>query len=380
MISGTIQEIHKSNKKMVLAIAGGGAEAIGELLRYGGGSATVLDAHVPYCQRAFKEFIGGEPDKFVSEDAACQLAMAAFQRARHLHGSWQDVFGVGVTCSLTKTNEREGRKHTVWLATQNADITTSIGFSIPSRLIREDQETLVAELILQQIAQCCGVKPDTQSAVVDATVNTYSGCTGCSLLFVGEANLVSIKNEIITWRGPPAKIIFPGSFNPPHASHLKMVAIASSLVNTAEPKVDFEISICNIHKPMLTYKSVAERVNHFKDLPHNVWLTNAPKFWQKALIFPDRTFVVGIDTALRICNQDCYENDSEFNHAITIFNDLNINWMVFPRQKTDGTLCAKEDLENLDNRIFATNKTIIVGDDIYDQSVYNHSSKKIRAQ
>lgn len=60
----------------------GGSEIIGELLRHGQGSNTILEAVVPYCQSAYEEFIGGPPDKFVSEEAACQLAMAAFQKIK----------------------------------------------------------------------------------------------------------------------------------------------------------------------------------------------------------------------------------------------------------------------------------------------------------
>src|SRR5262245_28880726 len=95
-----IQEIHNTETLAVLAVTGGGSEAIGELLRHGNGSKTLLEAVVPYDQKAFETFLGGKPDKFCSELAARQLALAAYNRARFLTD--KPVIGVGATCSLVK--------------------------------------------------------------------------------------------------------------------------------------------------------------------------------------------------------------------------------------------------------------------------------------
>src|SRR5690349_9306193 len=72
-----VREIHRSGTGLVLAIAGGGTEAIGALLRHGGGSATLLEASVPYHPRAFDRYVGGPPDQYCSAPAARALAMAA---------------------------------------------------------------------------------------------------------------------------------------------------------------------------------------------------------------------------------------------------------------------------------------------------------------
>ena len=76
-----IFQIHKSPCKVVLAITGGGAEIIGELLRHGSGSATVLDAVVPYSTGSMDRFLGRKPEKYCSEKTARLMAMVAYQRA-----------------------------------------------------------------------------------------------------------------------------------------------------------------------------------------------------------------------------------------------------------------------------------------------------------
>jgi hypothetical protein len=50
-----VKLIHETPHKAVMAITGGGSEAIGELLRHGNGSKTLLEAVVPYDQGSFEE-------------------------------------------------------------------------------------------------------------------------------------------------------------------------------------------------------------------------------------------------------------------------------------------------------------------------------------
>ena len=79
-----IRQIHASNSQMVIAITGGGSQAIGQLLSVPGGSRTLLEAIVPYSSQSLEEFLHARPEQFCSPRTARMMAMAAFQRARHL--------------------------------------------------------------------------------------------------------------------------------------------------------------------------------------------------------------------------------------------------------------------------------------------------------
>ena len=57
---------------------------LADLLTVPGASATVLEARVPYAGGALAEFVGGVPDQACSVQTACDMAMAAFQRAHTL--------------------------------------------------------------------------------------------------------------------------------------------------------------------------------------------------------------------------------------------------------------------------------------------------------
>src|SRR5436190_2249667 len=95
-----VSKIHATPKLAVLAITGGGSQAISELLRYGNGSKTLLEAVIPYDQKAFDTFVRGTPDKYCSPEAACDLAVAAFLRAYSYRPEDADnLIGVGATSS-----------------------------------------------------------------------------------------------------------------------------------------------------------------------------------------------------------------------------------------------------------------------------------------
>ncbi len=93
IIKEALARVHKSGYQGVVAITGGGTGVIDELLKRGGGSATLLEAIVPYSMNAWKEFIGVVPEKAVSREAARTLAMVSFERAQKLSNS-KKLFGL----------------------------------------------------------------------------------------------------------------------------------------------------------------------------------------------------------------------------------------------------------------------------------------------
>jgi nicotinic acid mononucleotide adenylyltransferase len=104
--------------------------------------------------------------------------------------------------------------------------------------------------------------------------------------------------------------LLPGSFNPIHAGHWRLADVASRLIG--DP-VAFELSVVNVDKPPLTEAEVRGRKEQFAGRV-SLWLTRAPTFAEKAVLFSGVQFVVGADTAARLVAPRYYQ-DSEARMA-----------------------------------------------------------------
>ena len=121
------------------------------------------------------------------------------------------------------------------------------------------------------------------------------------------------------------KLLFPGSFNPLHEAHQKMMAIAEARLGF---RGAFELSIENPDKPLLDYIEIHKRLAQFQ-LP--VWLTRLPTFTQKAQNFPSASFVVGIDTLVRIADPKYYGGVPERDRQLAGMIDQAVRFVVFDR-------------------------------------------------
>jgi len=363
-----IFQIHKSPCKAVLAITGGGAEIIGELLRHGSGSATVLDAVVPYSTDAMDRFLGRKPEKYCSEKTARLMAMVAYQRALDLSKgngfAGQDPIGIGATCKLKAANEREGRKHEVHVAIQAACETGVCTLELTAERTREEEEKIASLLIFNMLALHCGVseidlpvKVDAgkgrKEEVIEKIIENYESVSSC----VGDLlkqktcgqdgpyeNLSMIRIDLKGEKAPkdpeePEKIrlVFPGSFDPCHRNHVYMAKLASEKLG--EP-VHFEISLTNVDKPPIDFISLSQRLDSLKEYKDEkfmggVCLTNAPLFLQKANLFPDSTFIVGADTLNRLFDAKYYGGKVDTPAILNCFKKKKIRFMVFHRKSVE---------------------------------------------
>ena len=110
---------------------------------------------------------------------------------------------------------------------------------------------------------------------------------------------------------PEGVALLPGSFNPLHHGHQELARVASSV---AGREVLFELSVVNVDKPPLTHLEAEARVAQFAGR-WRVVLTRAPRFVEKARLFPGSVFVIGVDTAIRLVQPRYYEDSEALMHA-----------------------------------------------------------------
>lgn len=301
-------EVHSSDRRAVIAVTGGGSKAISQLLEIPGGSRTVLEAVVPYSQAALEDWLGGSVDQACSEPTARAMAMVAWMRARKLapEADPRRLIGVGTTASLASDRPKQG-EHRIHVAVQTATATSS--FSLPlskGARDRKKEEWLAAKLVLTVLGEAAGVDATgaRQALLYQLTDDEkiqqrrQEAQSAWTELLLGQRSCVA--------EGQMSQVIFPGAFNPPHAGHLRMAQVGAERLGQC---VVYELSVTNVDKPPLDFLEIASRLDALRELDNQatVVLTDAPRFRQKAALFPGCTFVVGADTLMRIGDPHYYD-------------------------------------------------------------------------
>jgi len=259
--SQRIERILNSGRRAVLVTTGGGSSALNVLLTTPGASRFVVEAHVPYSPEALERFLGEKPEHSVSPATAGKLAKAA------VRGQDSGVIGVSCSAALMTDRDRRGEDRAfICIKTADAEKRYALYFSKTSRA---EQEALLSDWLLVLIAQAVGAE-----------------------------------------RG----LMLPGSFNPVHQGHLNLLKVAEEMTGLCGI---FELSCANVDKPAIEEADALRRAVAIKDVP--LALTHAPRFIQKAGLFPGTTFVVGFDTAIRFVRDYTSEDWKKFQTLETKF-------------------------------------------------------------
>jgi len=322
-------------------VTGGGITLLAELLSEPGASATVLEASVPYAEAALSQQLGGTPDQACSAETARALAMAAFQRASELDAEAQEhklehLIGLGCTAALA-TNRKKRGAHRAYLAVQTLTktATATVEFDkgangMGDRAAEEDQVTDLAWRLLDETLDV-RLNPKALAPTSNATIQQTKAEKSWSQLLAGEISSASNQEGAGNKKTDQPKALLSGSFNPLHDGHLQMAKHAAQVLNTP---VAFELCIDNVDKPALSYFDLSERQSQFE--PGKLWLTNLPTFIEKAREFPNCTFVVGIDTLVRIGRPRYYESTAAMHDSFAEYSRLGTQFLVFGRTDANG--------------------------------------------
>jgi nicotinic acid mononucleotide adenylyltransferase len=349
-----ISALHASGRKAALAITGGGSGAVGELLRVPGGSRLLIEAQVPYDERALATFLGSAPAQACSADTAIAMAKSARARAARLVpstgiGMGTDLVGLGATAALVSDRPRRGehRFHTAFA--NSAGIAHCTCVLAKGRRDRAAEEDLVSHAIVLWLARACGVAALSPKSLIDAdedyaetVVAAPSSVDTIDQLLAGGLDRVTVQpdGQIMLW-APQPLVLFPGSFNPMHEGHVLLARIAEEL---RQQPVAFEISVTNVDKPPLAGETVRHRLAQFA-WKSPVELTRAPTFLEKSRLFPKTTFVIGADTAERLFAPKYYGDDAARMHtALEEIANSGSNFLVAVRLEAAGRVRALNDI------------------------------------
>jgi nicotinamide mononucleotide (NMN) deamidase PncC len=313
--SELIESLELLGARLVIVASGGGSEAISHLVTTPGASGVVIEGLVPYARESVDTLLGGSQEKYCSPRTARRLAMAAWQRARARGADPERAVGVAVAASLRTRRPKRG-EHRICAAVQTLHSTTVANLLLDKEArSRGDEERLAAALVLELIRGSVGAAHAASEPIGEPLLAAWlrpdervewqreTPPQEWIELLGGERKSASVGQPPAA--GGPGRLLFPGSFDPLHEGHRRMARIAEEI---AERPVEFELSITNVDKPSLDFIELRERIGQFAG--QTLWLTRAATFLEKLEVFPGSTFVLGVDTFVRLADPRYYGGSS----------------------------------------------------------------------
>jgi hypothetical protein len=331
-----VESIHRTAGMTSLVIAGAGSQAINTILGVAGASRTVLDIQVPYASSAVIDYLGREPEQYVSTDAALALARAAYFRAVKLREDSDPVFGIACTATIATDRPKRG-DHRCHVSVYGPTSWKSASLTFVKDLRSRDQEdAVVSRLILNSIAETLGIQQRLDLKLSpQEDVQTDSNCLDDPLdaLATGHVGHVFIDSEGRQYADARfSGGIVPGSFNPRHSGHDRLSQVASDLLGSP---VAFELSIMNVDKPELELTEVRRRIDQFKGRGSAI-ATRARVFYEKARLLPGCIFVIGFDTLVRLVDPKYYgKSTAQMMSAFLEMRSLDCSFLVAGRVERD---------------------------------------------
>lgn len=340
-----IQAIHDSPPRAMFATAGAGSQALAELLAVAGASRTLLEALVPYSGASFDDFLGHTPDQYVAETTARLMAGRAVARAHRLRAEPWPLVGLACTATIATDRPKRGDHRAHSAAWSEARLVRHSVTLDKGARDRDGEEDVVSRLILNTLAEACGLDGRLHIATMPNDVFE-------SAVYDFETPAEQLAAESIAYFGIHAdglvriidahpQAILSGSFNPLHEGHVGLAETGAAILG--EP-VAFELSAVNADKPRLPTPVLLDRLSQFAG-SYPVFASNAPTFVEKSRIYPGATFVVGYDTAARIIQPRYYgDSEAEMLAALTEIRANGCRFLVAGREGEDGVFHILADL------------------------------------
>ncbi len=331
-VSELIRRIHSSPHLAVVAVAGGGSQALAWLLEVPGASRTLLESIVPYGRLSMIDFMGHEPSQFVSAQTAQDMARAAHRRGVRLREDNSPVVGLACTATLATDRPKRG-DHRCFIAAWDDSRMIRCRLTLEKGARdRAGEEAVVSRLVLNVLAQAFGIETALPPGLTgnerpDIRVSMHPH--PIQRLMSGQADSVLVHPDgRMAVDEPLSAPLLPGSFSPLHHGHRQLAQVASQLLGD---EVVYELSVVNVDKPPLEEVEIRRRIAQFEG-EARVVLTRAETFYKKAKLFPGNSFVIGYDTAVRLVEPRYYGGEEAMHAALAELGAWGSRFLVAGRE------------------------------------------------
>jgi len=277
-----------------ICATGGGAGLQQLLWEVPGSSAYLSGASFPYDQAEQEELLGFMPTQFCSEEAAIDLASAAYMKAFKFGG--KKAVGIGITASVASERIHRG-DHRVFACVMTDNTVKTCQYilekGVGAEVRRLDGETC-DDVGFFLLADVLGLESLADS---NLAFSSYQRAPEKALARFFERPFFAANGKRLN-KVPQEAVyaMMPGSFNPPHEGHF---GLARSFRHQQGKNVLFEIGTNPPHKTPPTVQELLQRAKMLKGYDV-LFSRDMPLYVQKAAMFHGMPFIVGADTMQRI--------------------------------------------------------------------------------
>lgn len=319
--TASISKLIDARVRVYLACTGAGAGLQSALWNVPGCSSFFVGAEFPYDQTATERFLGFRPEKFVSVDAAIALALESYSRACIENGrvTLSSPIGLGLTASAASLRAHRG-DHRICAAVATrqgvyvADVVLEKGVGLAARVEDGQLADRIGLSLLLRAAERSlhsasrprfpfeGDPPPAETFYTGegdppATLTEVTEQARQQFFFRG-FHTAQDKRLPVSVESIGRRIIFPGSFDPPHEGHFNLAQRAVECVGPASGVV-FAVTANPPHKMRAPLSALLERVALLRG--HDRMFTEDDAlFLDKAKRYPNHAFIVGADTFQRL--------------------------------------------------------------------------------
>lgn len=243
----------------------------------------------PYDQDEQADILGFMPDHFCSEEAAIDLASAAYMKA-YRFGKKAPI-GVGVTASVASEKEHRG-DHRVHICVITNDFVRTIsrtlekGVGAAKRL--EDGKFVDMLTLHFMMETACNVPSPLVKDSKDASELARERFFLRPFFAANGKRLETMPSKHMA--------LMPGAYNPPHEGHF---GTAQNVMDQYGRSVVFEVTAEPPHKEALTVQSLLQRAKLLQGYDR-LFTRKEPFYLDKARRFPGVPMVVGADAMVRM--------------------------------------------------------------------------------
>lgn len=296
MRKSVLDELLDHPVKVYLAAAGAGAGMQKHLWEIPGASKFLIGASLPYAKEQMTRFIGYEPEKFVGQQTAIDMAIRSYLFASSGGDPSLTPIGLGLTASVATVKEHRGR-HVICCAAITKTGVIYAEEEIPKGSGRDKRggDGAYADAVgLEVLLRAAGIRHkmplSNHTHIIDADEAARQAFFAHPF-FTRDGQRHPANHAL-------GRTLFPGAFNPPHKGHFYSAGQDVVFQITANPPKDVASHVQ--HKPSLSLVDMLDRYLHLEGLRDVLFLEEGSTYLEKARLYPGSAFVIGSDVVMRI--------------------------------------------------------------------------------